>query len=450
MTWNLDQILNYTVFTFFSVVLFCLILLTPVDAIYQCFITQRLTNIFIITGAYVVTFVLAVLIYATRIYTNRSALSGIPKAWIPVEKEDVSKSVRRLVVEGLARSAIVAYQARPRDPSITTADDDADSFADYPMLLVDRNQPPWGEIEHPGWSSPQSPDLPDRPYNTVVQELPNLVEAKAVSLAPFLANTAPFDPSSSYPDSGNKHYNYNNEGHSVPDTRVVDILRRPASMGLREYLQHLTRLNVIPRPEAGAEFLALYERARFSSHPLREEDFRDLMHVFAELLRGMRSLDSNALGEIHGAGSFTESESVIGPSDEEVDTDVMDFPYPDSSPYRYDVDDIDDREALSRGRSNSNSLRPSSHASASTWEGGGGRSVYATPPRQRGDFDRYPHRMMLAPRTPSMRSLRPVASNVSGSSGGSVIRFTETRDPSDLPYTIDLSGNSVGSGRRYQ
>jgi hypothetical protein len=32
---------------------------------------------------------------------------------------------------------------------------------------------------------------------------------------------------------------------------------------------------------------ALYERARFSSRHLHEAEFRDLMHLFAEILRGM-------------------------------------------------------------------------------------------------------------------------------------------------------------------
>ena len=106
---KLDRVLNLTAFTFLSIILFCLILLTPADAIYQCYITKRLINIFFIAGAYIVTFILAVLIYATRIYTNRSVLTGIPKAWIPVGKEDVGTSVRRLVMDGFARSSIIAY-----------------------------------------------------------------------------------------------------------------------------------------------------------------------------------------------------------------------------------------------------------------------------------------------------------------------------------------------------
>ncbi|EAW24985.1 DUF4129 domain-containing protein [Aspergillus fischeri NRRL 181] len=411
MVLNLYRVLNYAAFTFFSVLLVCLIILTPADAIYQCYKTHRLINIFFITGAYVATFILAALIYATRIYTNRTVLSAIPKAWIPVEKEDVGKSVRRLVVEGLARSAIIAFQARPRDIAA-----DGDKFADYPMLVVDRDQPPWGKVEHPGWSSPSSPDLPDLPYRAVVQELPHLIEAKAVSLAPpdpFLSAAAHhrFDPSLS------------DHGQSVPDTRVVEVLRRPASMGLREYIQHLTALNLVNPPEIGAEFLAHYERARFSSRELHEDEFRELMHVFADVLRGMTYLDARILDDIRGGSSRGDSESLIGPSDEEGETDTVEF--------------LDDSDALSLRRSNS--LQPS--VASSTWES---RSVHTAPTAQsRGSpvasrhHDRY--RTLAPPRTPSTRSLRRMQSNVSGSSsGGSVIRLVDPRGPSDLPYAYNL------------
>jgi hypothetical protein len=400
MAERLERFFNSTVFFFFALILLCLILLTPVDAIYQCYETKRLTNIFFITGAYVITFLLAVLIYATRIYTNRSTLTGIPKAWVPIENEDVNKSVRRLVMEGLARSAVISYQARPRDTS-----DEGGSFQNYKSLLIDPVHPPWGHVKHPGWSSPASPDLPDLPYRTVIQELPNLIEAKAVSLAPAdaLASVSP------YP---------------FPDTRVVEVLQRPASMGLRQYVKHLTSLGAIDPPELGADFLALYERARFSSHELHESEFRDLMHLFAEILRGMTSLTTPVLDEIRDSGSYrgADSESVIGPSDEEGETDTVDrFGYDEpSTPVR------------------NNSQRPSN---ASTWET---QSGYDTAPatqspasaRLRGSS----YFMGGFLRTPSTRSLRREQSVQSGSSGGSVIRLTQTRSPTDLPYTFNYAG----------
>ena len=400
---NLDRILNLAAFTFCSIVLFCLILLTPTDAIYQCYKTQRLTNIFFITGAYVVTFLLAVLIYATRIYTNRSALTGIPKAWIPVEKEDVGTSVRRLVMDGLSRSAVIAYQARPRDLSddVTDGGGREETFTNHQSLLVDRTKPPWGVIEHPGWSSPASSmDLPDLPYRTVIQELPHLIEAKAVSLAPpdsiFTATTSPAGA-----DGGGGSKGYAAQ-QAIPDTRVVEILQRPAYMGVREYIQHLTSLDVVQPPEIGAEFVGLYERARFSSHELYEAEFRELMHVFAEVLRGMTSLGAQVLDEIRDGGSSRDdttttsssSESVIGPSDEEGETDTVDYYHGESSPI---------------------SLRPSpvslSHDYYKYHE-------QSQQPQQR----QHPYQTLITPRTPSTRSLHRMRSNVSGSSGGSVIR----------------------------
>lgn len=398
MAERLERIFNSIAFFFFALILFCLILLTPADAIYQCYVTDRLTNIFFITGAYVITFILAVLIYATRIYTNRSTLAGIPKAWIPVENEDVNKSVRGLVMEGLARSAVISYQARPRDLS-----GEKGCFQNYKHLLIDPEHPPWGAIEHPGWSSPASPDLPDLPYRTVIQELPNLIEAKAVSLAPAdVLSSAASDP--------------------FPDTRIVEVLQRPASMGLRQYIQHLTSLGAIDPPELGAEFMALYERARFSSHELHESEFRELMHLFAEILRAMTSLAAPVVEEIRDSASYRRaaSESAIGPSDEEGETEFVERGYDGATSIR------------------SNSLQPSN---TSTWET---QSGYDTAPATQSPVSGFsqvtgPYRRGPL-RTPSPRSFRRVYSGQSGSSGGSVIRLTQPQNPGDLPYRIDYAG----------
>ncbi|KAJ5107959.1 hypothetical protein N7456_004634 [Penicillium angulare] len=410
MTPNLERFLNTSAFFIFALILLALILLTPIDAVYQCYTTNRLTNIFFITGAYVVTFLLAVLIYATRIYTNRSAVAGIPKAWIPVEKEDLSKSVRRMVKDGLARSAVVSYQARPRDTS-----GEQDSFPNHESLLIDSQRPPWGRVEHPGWSSPASPDLPDLPYRTVIQELPNLIEAKAVSLAPATTLSPTIsDPFGPQGDLGTQ---------PLPDMRVVEVLRRPASMGLRQYIRHLTSLGAIQPPELGADFLALYERARFSSHQLHEAEFRDLMHLFAEILRGMTSLAPPIIDDIHSLSDHrTDTESVIGPSDEEGETDTVDH-------FGYDGSLMPMR---------SNSLRPSN---ASTWET---QSGYDTAPGVQSPYSGISQESgsYFGPglRTPSTRSLRRIQSGESGSSGGSVIRLAQPQDRGNLPYTITYAG----------
>ncbi|KAJ5476386.1 hypothetical protein N7475_002115 [Penicillium sp. IBT 31633x] len=414
MAFRIERFLNTFGFFFFTIILFCLIVLTPADAIYQCYETNRLTNVFFIIGAYVITFIFAALIYATRIYTNRSTLSGIPKAWIPVEKEDVSKSVRRLVKEGLARSAIIAYQARPRDTST-----DGANLQNYKPLLIDPAQPPWGHIEHPGWSSPASPDLPNLPYRTVIQELPSLIEAKAVSLAPADSlSLGPLDPFGPPGDHTTQ---------SLPDTRVVEVLQRPASMGLREYIRHLTSLGVVYPPELGVDFLALYERARFSPHSLHEAEFRDLMHLFAEILRGMTSLAPPVLDEIRDSASYRRSysDSFTGTSDGEGGTTDT------AEHYGYDG-------ALGPGRSDS--LRPSN---ASTWETQSGydtaQSMQSSLSELSTDSGSYAAHSL---RTPSTRSLRRLTSGQSGSSGGSVIRLAQPQDRTDSPYIIEYAGRS--------
>ncbi|KAL2819443.1 hypothetical protein BJX63DRAFT_418803 [Aspergillus granulosus] len=431
-------LLNYAVFAFLSLILLCLILLTPADAIYQCFVTHRLTNIFIITGGYVVTFLLVVLIYATRIYTNRTVLSGIPKAWIPVEREDVGKSVRRLVVEGLRRSALVAYGARPRDLSTqdTTADargvpehdngygdgavDGADIGEERKGLLrgfdfdIDPAHPPWGPVEHPGWSAPSAAPSevgahlpPGLCYRTVIRELPHLIEAKAVSLAP---------PDPIFAASPGNHLHTDDwapseegiEGN-IPDTRIVEILRRPATTSLRGYMHHLTEMGLINPPESGTEFLSLYERARFSGRDLHDFEFRELMSVFADVLRGMRfspehldpdhlflDMDMDINRGTSLIASETQSESILGPSDEEGETET---------------------DTLG-----SASISLPANSPVPPW----------------------------ATRTPSTHSLRPVRSHVSGGSGsimssnsgsgsgGSVIRLVDPRtdNASGLPYVI--------------
>ncbi|OJJ02751.1 hypothetical protein ASPVEDRAFT_42260 [Aspergillus versicolor CBS 583.65] len=483
------RLLNYTVFTLLSTILLCLILLTPADAIYQCYVTKRLTNIFIITGGYVVTFLLAVLIYATRIYTNRSVLGGIPKAWIPVEKEDVGKSVRRLVVEGLGRSALIAWGARPREVKARShaqqthalADPDAGGHDDEERkgLLrgfdfdVDPANPPWGVIEHPGWSAPESSlsasaptittgdaqPLPGLCYRTVVRELPHLIEAKAVSLAPpdpvfRLRSTNPAE-------EGAGDWAGSEEGQEIPDTRIVAILRRPPTMSLRSYIHHLTELSILNPPETGIEFLALYERARFSGRDLYEGEFRALMGVFADLLRGMRSpnhhlldmhtqTDGHSMRDTHSLfGSRTES--VIGPSDEEGETETDTLGSVNSprsrAHTRYGPDQY--TTPTRSGYLDGTETRTSAAAAARP-ESTKGRmgEIQSSSPSQlqaRSQWPRTP--------SPSTRSLRPVRSNVSragsrsgaslssasrSGSGGSVIRLADVRTESvsGLPYVI--------------
>lgn len=371
----------------------------------------------------------AILIYASRLYTNRTVLAGIPKTWIPVEKGDVGKSVRRMIVEGLARSAIIAYDARPRNirqenglniADGATADNtqqtnrkgDQRAKNDGTPLQAPSSTPTWGPIAHAGWSSPSSTDLPNLHYQPVILELPHLIEAKAVSLAPPDPVFFPADVD-----------NNTNRPVVIPDARFVELLQRPATMGLRDYVSYLTSLNLINPPNLGADFLKLYERARFSGSERTESDFRELMAVFAEILRGMKEVDPAVLAELVAEDGEDLNDNSEAPSQ----SSAMD-----------DEDEVDDKASMrdripigaDRSRSGSESTTRTSPSDLR----------YREP-----DASHTPKPPAPIPKTPSVASLKRVKTAASSSasmrSGSSVIRLAEARSSLDLPYTITMTSS---------
>lgn len=226
-------------------------------------------------------------------------LKEIPKSYLPVERGEVPRKVRRLIVKHWERSAIIAWDERPRDVR-AELDKERDILArtgtsndifhrkdgkhnnkSRVIIPSDQAQSTWGPISHAGWSSPASNDLPNLYYPTVVAELPNLIEAKAVSLAP---------PDPAYLDAQELAEHLDNA--DIPrDTRVASLLARPPNMGLRDYMAQLADFDLINPPDLAETFLRQYEYARFSPVPLTETQFRDLMAVFAAVLAGMTRLD---------------------------------------------------------------------------------------------------------------------------------------------------------------
>src|SRR5271156_1670362 len=293
----LFRVFYSTTYTVVFLVIIAYILFTPADTIYQAYKSSRYVDIFVIAGVYVLTALIAILIYASRLYTNRSVLQSIPKTYMPIEKDDLpGKAVRKMIADALARSAVIAYEARPRVTKVEHSPPTAStrlSALSASSRKAPNAEPTWGPIAHPGWSSPASQDLPNLQYATVIAELADLIEARAVSLAPS-------DPVASP----------NIDGTPLPDERVVGILQRPVDMGLREYIEQLIALQVIKDPYLANEFLTLYERARFAADPLTEAEFRALMGIFAEILRGMTSLDPLLLAE------FEEDDENSMPADD--------------------------------------------------------------------------------------------------------------------------------------
>ncbi|KAF2264616.1 hypothetical protein CC78DRAFT_532992 [Lojkania enalia] len=309
---------TYSVLFFFLVILLAV---TPAETIYQSINSRELQKPFVIGGVYVLTVLIVLLVYATRLYTNRTVLAAIPKPYIPIEDGEVGSMVRRIIVKALRRSAIVAWDSRPRDvQNEKKAEEEGASrpqtaernhstwrrrshFRPSTIIPVSPESPPWGHISHPGWASPASPDLPNLQYWNVVTELPNLIEAKAVSLAPP-------DPAmeGQIPSIHNTPV--------LPDAQIVTLLQRPQTMGLRDYFSRLASYGLINPPCLGPKFLSQYEYARFSTQSLTEIEFRALMGVFADILNGMTELDPALIEEAHAedaepdAHSFVPSESL--------------------------------------------------------------------------------------------------------------------------------------------
>ncbi|KAL9601962.1 MAG: hypothetical protein Q9219_002186 [cf. Caloplaca sp. 3 TL-2023] len=427
------RIFYSTTFTVLGLILGLLLLITPGNLIYEAFRQKEIYSIFIVAGVYILTFIVAVLLYASRLYANRRALLHIPKDWSPLEKDAVEKKVRKMVAEKLEESADRAFRSRPRDLSKDGQDGASDQTEQDNIQVIRPNAPedqhpiekvpPWGIIDHPGWSSPSSTYYPNLQFQSVIHELPNLIEAKAVSLAPPdpLYDPAVLAENSSEPP--------------LPDLLVVDVLQRPATMGLRDYLSRLSAVDMIEASELSTQFITLYEQARFSGNPLNEKEFRHLMAIFAEILRGIKELDAEFIAQLRadnepslvgaehgldGAADDTESLNSNGTIQHTPrPPDIYFTPRPDR------VSLSSGSEAGSEGSVRTAPSHPGSRRAIS-------KASRSPSTRRQQRFT-----------TPSNLSLRPIKSKSSSlasqGSGGSVIRLAEARTPLDLPYTIITS-----------
>ncbi|KAK2054072.1 sucrase/ferredoxin domain-containing protein [Colletotrichum caudatum] len=413
-----------------------LLLITPGDTIYQAYSNNQPYNIWIIAATLVLTLLIVSFIYATRLYLNKTILASIPKSWVPIEKGDVNKKVYDMITADLKRSAAIAYDARPRIETslagggmeevvaekqnsggssarkrfqLPTLKKPATTEKETGIALPPR-RPVWGEIEHYGWASPNSTDLPDLQYDTVLSELPNLIEAKALTLAPP-------DPSSlTHPP--------------MLDSDAVALLQRPLPMSLRDYLGHLAELGVISLNATTADFLSTYEYARFSTRPISNAQFREVMHLFAAILRGMRPLDPAVLGPMDGPSEVSESD---------IDNDAPMATNP-TTPRSLSRSATQSTQGSYKRRGPTLNAR---NSSANTWAQY--RTAPATPlgtlagaVSRSSSLNSFAQtRQAYGPRHfSSSTSLRSRASGSSGS--GSVIRLATRTDSTDLPYILSL------------
>ncbi|KAK4696634.1 hypothetical protein P7C71_g1314, partial [Lecanoromycetidae sp. Uapishka_2] len=425
------RIFYSTTFTVLCFVLAAAILVTPGDHIYQSFKSSQIYHIFIVGGFYILTFLITAFIYGWRQFKTRSSIAKIPR-----DRIDVGGKVGKEVQGGLQRTAVIAYEARPRDLR-----DEKDkrgierktrigrgSVGRQSQDMMRNSEPVWGKIEHPGWSSPSSTDLPNLHYEPVILELSNLIEAKAVSLAP---SDPLYEP----------EVNSQEEANPSPDPIAVELLQRPATMGLRDYISHLSNLGMIDPISLGTDFLSLYERARFSGDPLDETDFRALMAIFAEILRNMKPLDTSVVDDLHAeledAMSSSRSSSISDKASLATNNTVQRTPQPEAwytprpDAYTSSSSSVSSSRNGSQGTVHTAPSRPGAKRNVSNFS-------QATRASRRNGV-----------KTPSLASLRRLRSNTSSSgyssrsAAGSVIRLADARGPLDLPYVYVASDDET-------
>lgn len=446
------RIVYNAIYAFLYLVLTALLLSLPTDIVRQAVIRNQTFNILVIAIAYIVTIVVLIFVYAIRLYINRSVLASIPKSYLPIEKGDLKKDVRKMIVAGLSRSAAIAYVARPRvAPNFPTQLlDSGGEKAEVGLSQMERRsippfklkktvtaedemgislppcKPVWGEIEHPGWGSPMSPDLPDLQYASVISELPNLIEAKAITLAPQ-------DP----------------ESHTDPpmlDPEAVALLQRTEEMTLRDYLAHLADIGVLDASQAKTttSFVAKYEYARFSTRPLTNIRFRELMHLFAEVLRALKPLDPAALASIVDPDSGDEA-----PPESDIDNNAPRTPRGNRTP------ESSIARSASSSTGSSGSLRPrgtpshptlgARNSSAHTWQQSF-RTAPTTPKSRRTAVSSSSSsgNSFVQTRKPYPASQASSASLRSDS--GSVIIRLAGEGEGDLPYVLNLTDTRSSAG----
>jgi hypothetical protein len=341
------NLLSYLLYRFsygvLLTVLIILLLITPADLIIKTFASpgppgaseaairslrvRIILVVVIISGAAAV---VSLFIYSLRVWESRRLIASLPRD--NVIRNHVKN--KRLASEKGIKSKkekdweFMVRQCRERSAKI--------AFMGWPRPDTEAGQ----DVQHDGWSAPKSyipagdnhkandaaapktnEALDETRFEDVVLELPNLIEAKAVSsVSPFSVSAA------TTPAAGNSgHADANKLEEQLEedqlDREVLETaLSRSRDQGLREYLAMLSDLGVLKTsPDLVITFLGQYEQARFSGVTLSLKEFETLMRLGGEILRGLSRLSTQekiALLETLGSSdSFaSRSTSRIGSS----------------------------------------------------------------------------------------------------------------------------------------
>ncbi|KAL8649372.1 MAG: hypothetical protein Q9226_005604 [Calogaya cf. arnoldii] len=218
-------------------------------------------------------------------------------------------------------------------------------------------------------------------------------------------------------------------------------------MNLRSYISHLTALGMLTQSTLTTQFLSLYERSRFSGHPISEQDFRTLMALFADILRNLQPLHPSVIQQIRNENNDDDMDSNLNYDNENQGHDaassndaasfksnntVQHTPHPERyytpRPERYFLSS--GSEAGSEGTVQTAPSQPNlsrRELSRTVSSSKGFRVDAASQSRSSLQSEL---RAGLRMKKSTSRSLR------SQESQGSVIRLAEARTELDLPYTI--------------
>jgi hypothetical protein len=262
-------------FTFILAVEVVLLLVTPGDIVFQSLQDNRWNSIIAVAVVYLLTLLISAFIIATRFYAAHTHLTSIPRSHVPIQKRDLSRSIWKLISTELLRSASITYNAHPREVQREEMERLEKETATVKPKVITwslSHIKSWRGIEHKGWSSPASLDIPNLQFEPVILEFPHLLEAKAVSLAPP-------DPLIDFTAE---------DAEPLPDPDIVSLLQRSPSMSLRDYLSHLSQMDMVDPSSPTIRFLNSYEQARFSGNALPEPAFRSLLADFTAILQNLR------------------------------------------------------------------------------------------------------------------------------------------------------------------
>ena len=436
---NLFRVVYGSIYLLLYIVLLGLLLITPADAIERSLRNGQHYNVWLLIFAYVATILVVCFIYFVRLYVNRTDLAAIPKAWIPIESGDVKKRVHAMIATGLDRSAAISYEARPREERRLVPDP-----VEVHDLGISRplQEAMWRDIEHHGWAPPTSPDLPNLNYSTVLSELPHLIEGKALTLAPRLGQDE------LHPNDADADADDNDADAPVIDPEAVSLLQRTPGLSLRGYIDHLQSLGVLPPAGANDDtvaFLQQYEHARFSRRAVSNAQFRELMHLFAAVLRAMKPLNlAAALRSISSGASSLSEYSGSGASEVEVEVEVEEEEEGSSSVAPRSSRPLSPSATVSTQDSIRRPLRSTSWAQSYRTAPNTPRSRRVVSHRSSGDNDdassghsfAQTRRQYVPSASSSGRSLR--------SQGSSIIRLATRDDEGEggMPYVLNLSGTT--------